>query len=310
MIRRSRFRLALLSIAAVAATSGCATFDNSDTVALVDGVEITNDDFATLATEYFATPEAFGAEPVENGHANASQSRGLLGALVRQQQVNRFLADRGVDASEIRRVFRETAMAGSPVATTSERMQQLVADVDPTATAQVLALVDAATTEELRSLYADNPASTGLICTRHILVETEAEAFAVLDELAAGADFASLAAERSIEPTAAETGGALANGANQCIPIQTVRQTFDPGFTVGALAAREGIPSQPVESSFGWHVILHRPWDEVAASITELHLPGDSGGYLLDGAIATAEVTVDPRFGVWDPAISSVVPAG
>jgi hypothetical protein len=141
-------------------------------------------------------------------------------------------------------------------------------------------------------------------------VETERQALDALDELNRGADFATLATERSIDPTAAETGGALTSGDNQCIPVQIMQQTYDAGFTAGALVAREGVPSQPVESSFGWHVILHRPWDEVAASISELHQPGDSGGYLLDGRIATGEVAVNPRFGTWDPVTSSVAPVG
>lgn len=294
----------------MAVTSGCATFDNSDTVASVGGTAITNDDFQQLASEYFENPDVFGTAPIVNGRASAEQSRFLIGAMVRQLQVNQFLDERGIDASDIRQAFRQTALAQTPVAELSETMQQLVVDVEEAPTAQALALMETPGIDELRVMYAENPASIGLICASHILVETEAEALDVLDELAAGAEFATLAAERSIDPTAVEFGGALTTGGNQCIPVQTVQQSFDPGFTAGALAAREGVPTQPVESSFGWHVILHRPWDEVSASVAELHRPGDSGGYLLDGALATGDVSVDPRFGTWDPATGSIAPAG
>lgn len=126
---------------------------------------------------------------------------------------------------------------------------------------------------------------------------------------AAGADFATLAAERSTE-SAAAASGAIASSDNQCIPLLTVRQGFDPGFTAGALAAREGVPSEPVESSFGWHVILHRPWDEISDSVLGLLQPGDVGGYLFDGRVATAQVDVDPRYGVWSPVDGAVIPAG
>ena len=300
----------MLTAATVAITSGCATFDNSDTVAMVAGTAITNDEFQVLATDYFANPEVFGTAEIVNGHASAEQSRLLIGAMVRQRQVNQFLDQQGIDASEIRQAFRQAAFSETPIAQLSEAMQQLIVDVEEAPTAQALAQLETPNIDELRAMYAENPAGIGMICASHILVETESEALDVLDELADGADFATLAAERSIDPTAAENGGALTTGDNQCIPIRNVQQSFDPGFTAGVLAAREGIPTQPVESAFGWHVILHRPWDEIAVSVAQLHQPGDSGGYLLDGAIATGEVTVDPRFGTWDAATRSVGPAG
>jgi hypothetical protein len=310
VIRRPALRLAILTAAAVVATSGCATFDNSDTVARVGSTDITNDDFEPLATEYFENPDVFGTAPIVNGRADAEQSRFLLAVMVRQQQVNQFLDEQGVDASAIRSAFVGTVLSQSPAGELSDEMQQLIADTEPDTTAQALALVDVPGNDELRTMYARNPASIGLICARHILAATEADALDLLDELSGGADFATLATERSIDPTAAENGGALTSGTNQCIPVQTVRQTFDPAFTAGVLVAREGAPSVPVESAFGWHVILHRPWDEVASSISELHQPGESGGYLLDGAIATSEVAVDPRLGTWDTVTGTVAPAG
>lgn len=82
---------------------------------------------------------------------------------------------------------------------------------------------------------------------RHILVATEEEANAVKSELEAGADFAELARERSVDPSAQQNGGDLG--------------FFSRGMMVGpfedaAFALTEpGEISEPVQSDFGWHVI-------------------------------------------------------
>ena len=55
---------------------------------------------------------------------------------------------------------------------------------------------------------------------------------------------------------------------------------------------------------------MHRPWDEVADSVVQLHQPADSGVLLFDGFAATAEVTVDPRYGSWDAVAASILPVG
>ena len=310
MIRRSPLRLSCAVAAAAVALSGCATFTNTEFAAQIGDDEITIDEFEPLATEYFEHPDVFGTTPVSNGRGDAEQSRLLLAVMVRQVLTNQFFDDYGIDATQLRQEFKDSTLASSPIGTMSDAMQNLIADIEDGSRTQALTQVTPPTAEQLQAMYEDNPESTGMLCMRHILVETEADANQVLADLDAGADFATLAAERSIEPAAAETGGALGNAQNDCIPIQTVLQSFDPGFTAGALEARVGVPSAPVESSFGWHVILHRPWDEIAQSVIALHRPGDTGGYLFDGYVVAADVEISPRFGTWDSASGSVLPIG
>ena len=82
---------------------------------------------------------------------------------------------------------------------------------------------------------------------RHILLETEEDARAVIEELQAGADFAELARARSTGPSAA-TGGDLGY--------------FGPGRMVPAFdEAARALPvgeftTDPVQTQFGFHVIL------------------------------------------------------
>ncbi len=310
VIRRSPLRLAIAATATAVALSGCATFTNADVLAQSGDDDITNDDFEPLAEEYFANPDVFGTTPVDGGRADAEQSRILLSVMVRQLLINQFLDHNGVDATEVRQAFTDTALAGTPVAELSDEIQALVVDTAEQPRTEALSLVQPPSADELGEMYIDNPPSTGVTCVRHILLDTEADADEVLDELAEGADFATLAVERSIDPTAVDNGGAIADVDNECVSLQIVLQGFDPGFTAGALQGASGVPSGPYQSSIGWHVIMHRPWDEVADSVVQLHQPADSGVLLFDGFAATAEVTVDPRYGSWDAVAASILPVG
>lgn len=101
---------------------------------------------------------------------------------------------------------------------------------------------------ELKKFYDENQAQFDKrqLKARHILVNTEDEAKAIKAQLDAGADFAALAKEKSIEPGAKESGGDLG--------------TFGRGrmvaeFESAAFALKKDEISAPVQSQFGWHVI-------------------------------------------------------
>ena len=81
---------------------------------------------------------------------------------------------------------------------------------------------------------------------RHILVETEDDARAIIGELDGGADFAELAKARSTGPSG-ERGGDLGYFTDD----QMV-----PEFSAAASALEPGQHSKdPVQTQFGWHVI-------------------------------------------------------
>jgi len=83
---------------------------------------------------------------------------------------------------------------------------------------------------------------------RHILVQTQAEAIEVIGQLGAGADFESLAKEKSIDPSAATNGGDLGWFA----PNQMVQP-----FSAAVQAMEDGeYSAQPTQTQFGWHVII------------------------------------------------------
>ena len=80
---------------------------------------------------------------------------------------------------------------------------------------------------------------------RHILVPTEDEAKAILAQLKGGADFATLAKEKSKDPGAAD-GGDLG---------YFTKEQMVPEFAEVAFKLDKGQLSDPVKTQFGWHII-------------------------------------------------------
>ncbi|MGA1138664.1 MAG: hypothetical protein ACO3VN_00840 [Ilumatobacteraceae bacterium] len=66
------------------------------------------------------------------------------------------------------------------------------------------------------------------------------------------------------------------------------------------------MPTRPVKSSFGWHVIYIRPFTAVSESVSA-NLAEAAGEFLLLGLLADADVSVASRYGRWDPLAGSVV---
>lgn len=105
----------------------------------------------------------------------------------------------------------------------------------------------------------------------HILIEgdDQARAQAVLDELNAGADFATLAQEKSDDFGSADNGGDLG---------WIERDVMDPAFEEAAFALQNvGDVTELVKSDFGYHIIkleelkdsVVKPFSQVAAQIKQ-----------------------------------------
>jgi peptidyl-prolyl cis-trans isomerase C len=81
---------------------------------------------------------------------------------------------------------------------------------------------------------------------RHILVENEADAKAIVADLKKGGDFAAIAKAKSKDPGSKDNGGDLG---------YFTKDQMVPEFAEVAFKLDKGQISDPVKTQFGWHVI-------------------------------------------------------
>lgn len=130
-------------------------------------------------------------------------------------------------------------------------------------------------------------------CVSHILLATEEEAVTAKARIDAGEDFATVAMELGTDGTAA-TGGDLG-----CAALSQ----YVPEFAQAAAEARLGAVTSPVESQFGWHLILVRERDEPTLTELKDRITGDRINQLVDGwlleTLRNAEIVVNAEYGTW-----------
>ncbi|MBY6003726.1 peptidylprolyl isomerase [Salipiger bermudensis] len=150
---------------------------------------------------------------------------------------------------------------------------------------------DAVTEAAVQATYESNylGAASGMeFNASHILVESEEDAQALVEELEGGADFAELAREKSTGPSGPNGGELGWFGPGMMVePFQVAVETLE----VGAVSA-------PVQTQFGWHVIkLNDTRTKEAPALEEVR--GDIETMLqqqavekyIDETLASAEVT-------------------
>jgi peptidyl-prolyl cis-trans isomerase C len=230
--RSTMAALAALSLLVLPAVTGCskesssqaAAADPNDTViARVNGVDIRQSDLA-FAEEDFSN-ELRGAPPDVKREQLITYLTDVI--IVSQAAEKKNLGD----SAEFKRrqaFLRNKLLMGALLQQRSK---------------------EAATEEEMHKVYDDaikQASNEEEVRARHILVETEDEAKAIVEQLKGGADFATLAKEKSKDPGSAQNGGDLDfMGKSELVPeFADVAFKMFPGQT-----------SNPVKTQFGWHVI-------------------------------------------------------
>ncbi len=133
------------------------------------------------------------------------------------------------------------------------------------------------TKDELRAAYDEqyvNADAEQEYNASHILVETQEDAAQVVADLEAGGDFAELAKERSTGPSG-PGGGSLG---------WFTTERMVPEFSNAVAALEVGAISEPVETQFGWHVILLNEVRDVPPPAFE-EVQGQLESSLLEGKI-------------------------
>ncbi len=224
MIFKSRSSLFGTLIAVVSlAASGFSTAA-AETVATVNGVDIDSTVFDAYLESRFQKPAA---QATADERATVEREITDIYLLTTQPKATDFSEDPQIKA-QLELQYRGTiaqAVARDWVAT------------NPATDAEILAEYEAQLEQSSDLQYK----------ARHILVQTQGEAEAVINQLKEGADFQALAKEFSTGPSG-PNGGDLGWFA----PDQMVKP-----FADAVVALDDGaFTSTPVQTQFGWHVIL------------------------------------------------------
>ncbi len=216
-----------------------AAAEDDPVIAIVDGTELR---LSELEASYLELPEQFRQMPIE--------------------AIYEPLLDRLIDGHLLLQAAEEADVAADPeVEAAIERARNDVLRQ----TLIERAVRDATSEEAMRAAYEELRAEPDFaieqVTARHILVETEDEAREVIAELDEGADFAELARERSTDPAAARGG-----------ELGTFRRgSMVPPFEAAAFALEAGsYSSEPVQTQFGYHVILVEDKAAIEPSFAEV----------------------------------------
>jgi parvulin-like peptidyl-prolyl isomerase len=153
-------------------------------------------------------------------------------------------------------------------------------------------------------------------CVSHILVADQATAGALRDQIVAGASFADVARSQSLDKATGANGGVLGCG-------PTGRFTSVPAFEQAVNAQPTGQVSQPVQIQYntqsgatqtGWDLILVTsrpllPVEQATPQIRASLLSGAQSAYTeaVQRAASRAHITVNPRYGTYDPQSGQIV---
>lgn len=133
-----------------------------------------------------------------------------------------------------------------------------------------------------------------IVCAAHILVATEDEAAAVVARLDGGEDFGDVARDVSIDTGSGASGGDLG-----CLPPSR----YVPEFAAATMAAELNVATAPVESEFGYHIIVVSQREEatpevVRETLERTALVGAVDAWMVR-VVEDAVVVLDAGIGEW-----------
>jgi peptidyl-prolyl cis-trans isomerase C len=283
----------LAAVLAGGMLAACGSPTGADVAATVDGTEIPRSQVEAAVRELVDDPEDLDAE--QRGSQVGPAQRAVLNVLIQAAIIGNAVADRGIEVTdEDAAAYRSQLVSdfGSEEALLEAARGQAIT---PSLLDEVFVYQEAGVQLLVRDLAGDDEVEIRTI--RHILVGSEEEAQDVVDELDAGADFATLAAERSIDTGSAQRGGELP---------PTGPGSYVDGFEQAAWESPEGETVGPVESEFGWHVL--EVVEIYEGPVSDAPFPYLSQRYEaelraeLTPRFESVEVVLAPGMGRWDPA--------
>lgn len=290
-----------LAVAALAVTA-CGSVSSPNTVATVNGATYSRADFDAVSKALLDAGQftaAAGSKEIKTADA-----RVVLKEIIRYEAFLQFIKDNDISIDpDIQSKVEQQAAADPQFQGYAAPLQDLL--IKLTVAGATLQDVKTPSESTIEGLYDNKPASAGILCLSHILVKTESDARKVLTQLDGGAKFADVAKKTSTEPGADKSGGALKNGEEDCQSLDSLQQGFDRDFMTGAFDAKPGVPTGPVKSQFGYHIIYSHPFSEVKDSVMRV-IGENAGPTLLQGFLSTSKVKVDSTYGRWNGAIAAI----
>ena len=285
---------------ALSACGGSSAVTSSSDVFTVNGRGYSKTSFNAIA-QTLIDAKQFTAV---NGKIKTADAAVVIKTLVRYEAFIDFIAKKGVKTTEAdRQKVLKDANADQTFTSSPKVLQDLLVDLNVASlTLQSMAKASEA---DIKKLYESSPASSGALCMSHILVKTEKEAEAVLADLDKGVSFADEAKKKSTEPGADKSGGSLGSGDSKCSALSELQTSFDKDFMAGAVSAKMGVPTGPIKSQFGYHIILNHKYEDVKDSLIST-VNANAGSNLLAGYMTTAKISVNSAYGVWNSAIAAI----
>lgn len=208
---------------------------------------------------------------IGDGVANAlasGQTREQVEQIVIENDLRRQIFEQMIQNELLLQYARQHGIGIDPAALDAEIAARLPADADP---AEVQDLRNVLAREQIVFAVIARNTRADMARARHILVADEATAQATLAELQAGADFATLAAQRSQDTGSAANGGDLG---------WTPRGEFVPPFEEAIFSLPLNTP-QIVQTDFGFHIVevLERESQRPFSSFDDLRIRRNAGQF-------------------------------
>ena len=152
-----------------------------------------------------------------------------------------------------------------------------------------------------RAYYSSHPAAFSRICSSTILVSSASQAASIRKAILAGTPFAVAARKDSLNQPTAANGGAVGCG----VPSQ-YSQVFGAPVATELSSAPVGAVSVPIQTSSGWQLFevtskQLQTYSQVKSYVQQVQLAATfpAFGAMLQKAMATARVKVNPAYGRW-----------
>jgi len=295
--------------------------DAGSTAATIGGTELTHERLEGEVAMFRFLAGLSGAPcgtPVEGESEESACVRFALTNVIQEEVVSSYADGRdvAVDDAEVQDAIAQLEQnLGGPAeldarleadGVTRGQLEALASRLILFADVQQLVVEELLDDEALREAYEQQLGQFTTVEVSHILVPTRREAERIAARATAD-NFDRLARQLSQDPGSAQNGGNLgAYSESQFL------QQFDPGFVAGALALEPGGISGPVQTQFGWHVILLVRRDVAAFEDVRDQLVAQQGGVVFAGWLreryGQLDIEVNPRYGRLDPATGEVVP--